>query len=216
MREMTGRYVLHGTYLSGPTYKVALLLSLLGHKFDYVHTNLQAGKQKEPEFLAKNHFGQVPCLTDRRTGFSIAQSGVILEYLAETEKRFLPTSDIARLRAREWILWDFDRLVPNIYRPRARKLGFRPADPETLRMYTNDGNAALAFLDRHLANGSWLVDQEPTIADVDLYGVVSYAPEADFELAHYPGLQAWMLRIQALPGFRSADKLLPHKDATNV
>lgn len=213
---MTARYALHGTWLSGPTYKAALLLSLLGQRFDYVHTNLQAGKHKEPEYLAKNHFGQVPCLIDRKAGLSIAQSGVILEYLADAEKRFLPADGVGRLRAREWILWDFDRLVPNIYRPRARKLGFRPADPATLQMYANDGDAALTFLDNHLKNGSWLVGREPTIADVDLYGVVSYAPEADFDLARYPSLQAWVSRVQALPGFRPADTLLPRQDAADV
>src|SRR5262245_26543269 len=36
-RQMTKRFTLHGIWLSGPTYKVALMLSLCGEPFDYVH-----------------------------------------------------------------------------------------------------------------------------------------------------------------------------------
>jgi|SRR6185437_3328345 len=213
---MSARYVLHGTWLSGPTYKVALLLSLLGQKFDYVHVNLQQGWNKQPEFLSKNRFGQVPCLIDRAAGYSLAQSGAILEYVAANEGRFLQEDTLARQRAREWIFWDFDRLAPNIYRPRARKLGFRPADAETLQMYMKDGNAALKVLDEALAAGPWLLGQAPTIADVDVYGVASYAREAGFDLASYPNIGAWMSRMRSLPGFRSADALLPKQDAAEI
>ncbi len=79
---MTNRYTLHGTWLSGPTYKVALLLSLLRKRFDYVHVDLRTGKNKEPDYLSKNRFGQVPCLVDRQNQFAICQSGLILDYVA--------------------------------------------------------------------------------------------------------------------------------------
>jgi glutathione S-transferase len=120
------------------------------------------------------------------------------------------------LRAREWIFWDFDRLVPNIYRPRARKLGFRPADPETLQMYINDGRAALAVLDGELGKTPWLAGKDPSIADVDVYGVVRYAPEGDFDLSAYPNVAAWITRLENLPGFRSPEKLLPQTSVQDV
>ena len=101
---MSVRYVLHGTWLSGPTYKVALLLSRLGHKFDYVHIDLQKGHNRQSDFLSKNRFGQVPCLTDRETGYSLAQSGAIIEYVASNEGRFLPEDTLARQRARVALL----------------------------------------------------------------------------------------------------------------
>lgn len=210
---MSTRYVLHGTWLSGPTYKIALLLSLMRCKFDYVHVDLRTGKNKEPEYFEKNRFGQVPCLVDRETNFSLCQSGSILEYIAEAEGKFLPLTKLEQLRAREWILWDFDRLVPNIYRPRARKLGFRDADAATLQMYMNDGNAALKVLDGALSTGEWLVDGYPTIADIDLYGVVSYAPEGGFDLSQYANVSSWMKRLEALPGFLPAERLLPKTSA---
>lgn len=213
---MTNRYTLYGTWLSGPTYKVALLLSLLEQRFDYVHVDLRTGKNKEPDYLSKNRFGQVPCLVDAKTKFAICQSGVILDYVAGEERRFLPSDVLGRLRAREWILWDFDRLVPNIYRPRARKLGFRPADLATLQMYVNDGQAALGVLDKELGKTIWLAGKDASIADIDVYGVVRYAREGDFDLSTYPNVCAWMGRIEELPGYRPPEKLLPQKSVQDV
>lgn len=206
---MMNSYVLYGTRLSGPTYKVALMLSLSGEKFDYVHVDLRSAAQKQPAYVKLNWFGQVPCLVEASTGRALCQSGSILQYLAHKLGKFAGRTEEEGIRAREWIYWDFDRLVPNIYRPRAKKLGFRPAHELTLAMYMDDGNAALKALDDWLDGRSWLVGEEPTIADIDLYGTVSYAAEAGFDLDEYPQLGGWVTRFQALPGFRPAEDLLP-------
>jgi glutathione S-transferase len=206
---MTSPYVLYGTRLSGPTYKVALTLSLLGEKFDYVHVDLRSAAQKQPAYRQLNRFGQVPCLVDVASGLALCQSGSILQYLANKSGKLAGKTDEEGIRAREWIYWDFDRLVPNIYRPRAKKLGFRPAHKSTLAMYMDDGNMALKMLDDWLDGRHWLASEEPTIADVDVYGVVSYATEAGFDLGIYPNLFGWIGRFQALPGFRPAEDLLP-------
>src|SRR5690242_4226881 len=196
---MTSPYVLYGTRLSGPTYKVALTLSLLGVDFDYVHVDLRSGAQKQPAFLRLNRFGQVPCLVDKTSGLALCQSGSILQYLAEKHGKLGGRTKEESIRAREWIYWDFDRLVPNIYRARAKKLGFRPAHDSTLAMYMDDGSAALKLLDDWLNGRTWLAGDEPTIADIDVYGVVSYATEAGFDLPGYSNLSAWLGRFQSLP-----------------
>ncbi len=206
---MASRYVLHGTWLSGPTYKVALMLALLGERFDYVHVDLRTGENKQQRFLDRNRFGQVPCLIDTRKELSLCQSGSILQYLADEAGNWGGATHKDQLRVREWIFWDFDRLVPGIYRPRANKLGFRKDHQSTLDTYLSDGNAALSVLDDNLRERDWIVGDHPTIADVDIYGVVSYAREAGYDLARYPHLSGWIGRIQTLPGFRPASDLLP-------
>ena len=206
---MTSLYVLHGTRLSGPSYKVALTLSLLGVVFDYVHVDLRNAAQKTPAFLKLNRFGQVPCLVDNASKVALCQSGSILQYLAEKHGKLSGSTKEEGIRAREWLYWDFDRFVPNIYRPRANKLGFRPAQQLTLAMYMDDGNAGLKVLDDWLSGRRWLASDEPTIADIDVYGVVSYATEAGFDLPSYPNLGGWLDRFQKLPGFAPVEDLLP-------
>jgi len=207
---MTTRYVLHGIFASGPTYKVGLMLTLTSTAFDYEHVNMMQGAHKTPEFLAKNRFGQVPCLEDRQTGALMCQSSAILEYLAETTGKLLGADAAERQVAREWVYWSNDRLARGVYRPRAFKFGFAKAHDEVVSHYTNEGKAALTELDKHLAGKSWLAGGGgPTFADVDVYGVVGYAPHAGHTLADWPNVAAWVARVEALPGFQSIDALLP-------
>jgi glutathione S-transferase len=206
---MPARFVLHGLFRSGPTYKVGLMLALAGEPFDYVHVDLPTGEHKQPDYLAKQRFGQVPLLVDRQNGRHLCQSASILEYLADMTGKFGGANLDERIQAREWLYWDFDRLAAPIYRSRGMRLGVRPNVPEFVQAYAKEGNAALKVLDSHLAGRSWAVGEGPTIADIDLFGVVAYAEEAGFDLSPYAQVGAWMKRIEALPGFNGPQSLLP-------
>ena len=201
---MPARFTLHGAFLSGPTYKVGLFLRLAGEPFDYVHVNLAAGEHKGAEYRAQQRYGQVPLLVDNRNGRRLCQSAAILEYLADVTGRFGGADLDERIRAREWMYWDFDRLAAPIYRSRGFKLGFRQGTPEVVEMYANEGKGSLKVLDDHLAGRSWIVGEGLTIADIDLYGVVAYAAEGGFDLDDFGHVAAWAKRIEALPGFQPA------------
>jgi glutathione S-transferase len=206
---MTSRFTLHGIWLSGPAYKVGLMLSLAGEQFDYVHVNLRGGEHKQPEFLSKQRFGQVPLLEDSKTGLKLTQSASILCYLAEQLGKFGGASPQEAIAAREWMFWDFDRLAMHVYRMRGQRLGIRSMAQPTAEMHVADGQAALKVLDDHLAGRGWIVGDGPTIADIDIYGVIAYAPAGGFNLAAYPGISAWKARFETLPGFKPNDQLLP-------
>lgn len=206
---MPARFDLHGMFVSGPTYKVGLMLSLAGEPFDYTHMNLMEGEHKRPPYLSKQRYGQVPLLVDRANGRHLCQSAAILEYLADTLGKFGGASLDERLQAREWLYWDFDRLAAPLYRARVIKAGIRPAPAEVLEDCQNAVKAALKVLDSHLAGRDWLVGEGPTIADIDIYGVVAFAGAAGIDLADYPQVAAWAKRLEALPGFKPADTLLP-------
>ncbi len=201
---MPARFTLHGTFLSGPTYKVGLFLSLAGEPFDYVHVNLREGEHKQPSYLSKQRFGQVPLLVDNNNGRKLCQSAAILEYLADALGKFGGATLDERIQAREWMYWDFDRLAPAIFRSRGLKLGFFKAGPEVAEMFAAGGNDALKVLDDHLAGRAWVVGEAPTIADIDLYGGVAYAGEGGFDLVPYANVSAWKGRMEALPGFQVA------------
>ncbi len=205
---MAARYELHGIWLSGPTYKVALMLSLSGEAFDYVHTGPR-DRAKTPEYMKMQRYGQVPLLVDRTHGFNLCQSSAILDHLADDLKKFGGKDAHERIEAREWMFWEFDRLAPPIYRMRGQRLGFRSMAQPIAEMYVTEGNAALKVLEGHLAGREWLVGSGPTIADIDLYGVVLYAPAGGFNLTAYPAISAWMARMEALPGFGAPEKLMP-------
>jgi glutathione S-transferase len=208
---MSPRFTLHGIFLSGPTYKVAIALALSGEAFDYVHLNLRAGEHKVPGFLAKQRYGQVPLLEDASNGRKLCQAAAILEYLADVTGKFGGSTLEERMQAREWMFWDYDRLAPAIYRMRGIKIGFRSAPQPVAEMYHAEGKIALQVLEDHLKGRDWLVGEAPTMADIDIYGVVCYAPAGGFRLADYPNLTGWMKRFEALPGFGTPEQLLPRQ-----
>jgi glutathione S-transferase len=208
MSKMT----LHGIWLSGPTYKVGLALSMMGQPFAYKHVDLRAGAHKKPEFLAVNRYGQVPALEDG--DLKLCQSGSILIYLADKLGKMGGKTPEQKARTREWIFWEGDRLAANIYRPRAIKRGFMKAEDSVYAMYVNMAKDALKVLDTELgAGGPFLVGAEPTIADVAVYGDVAYAGEADIDLSPYANVTAWMARLEKLPGFKKYEDVLPKADA---
>jgi len=204
---MVNRFKLYGHQLSGPTYKVALMLALSGEPVDYHHVDLRAGAHKQPDYLAKNRFGQVPCLYDGTHHY--CQSASILQYLAEVLKKFGGKNAEEHARIREWMFWDFDRLAPGIFRSRAYKLGLRKGEPPVVDSFKADGEAGLAVLEAHFSKNEWLVGGKPTIADIDCYGVVYYAPAGGFDFAKYPKLADWKKRFEALPGFGVPEKIVP-------
>ncbi len=206
---MPARFELHGFAYSGPTYKVALMLSLAGQPFDYVHVNMMAGEHKQPPYLAKQRYGQVPLLVDRNNGRHLCQSAAILEYLADTLGRFGGATLDERLQAREWLYWDFDRLAPSIYRARGIRAGILKGGQESLELCAANAASALRTLDRHLSGRNWIVGERATIADVDIYGVLVYAGDAAVDLAPYANVTAWLERVEALPGFKGPRDLLP-------
>ena len=115
---MAAPYKLHGVWLSGPTYKVGLMLSMTGQKFDYEFVNLREGGGQKPEYKAKSRWGQVPCLTVAATGKNLVQSAAILGYLAQATGKFAGANPDEQQEIREWMLWTADRAAPPIYRLR--------------------------------------------------------------------------------------------------
>ncbi len=201
------RFTLHGFALSGPTYTVALMLSLCRHPFSYIHVNLREGAHKQPDYLVKNRYGQVPCLRDGQ--IFLSQSAAILEYLAGKLGKFDGKTEAEQQRVREWMFWVWDKLAAPIYRLRQRARGLRQFGDEVKVMYDGEARGALAVLDHELARSEWLAGRKATIADIDAYGVIRYAAEAGMDISGYPRIADWKKRFEALPGFATPEQLLP-------
>ncbi len=202
-----GRFTLYGFATSGPTYTAALMLSLCKHPFSYIHVNLREGSHKQPDYLVKNRYGQVPALRDGQT--VIVQSAAILMHLSESLGKFDAKTPLERHRVREWLFWQWDKLSVPVFRLRQRARGQRQFGDEVRIMYDTEAKAALAVLELELAKAEWVVGKKPTVADVGIYGVLRYASEANIELGHYPHITAWKKRFEELPGFATPEQLLP-------
>jgi len=201
------RFTLHGNMTSGPTYTVGLMLALCRHPFSYIHVNLREAQHKQPDYLVKNRFGQVPTLRDGQ--MFLVQSAAILIHLAESLKKFEAKTVLEKQRVLEWMFWNWDKLALPVFRLRARARGFRQFGDEVRVMYDTEAKAALAVLDHELTKSEWIVGKKPTIADVGIYAVIRYTPEANVDTSHYQHVVEWKKRFEALPGFGTPEQILP-------
>lgn len=201
------RFTLHGVMTSGPTYTVGLMLSLCRHPFSYIHVNLREGQHKQPDYLVKNRYGQVPTLRDRQ--MFLVQSAAILMHLSDALKKFDGKTPAEKQRISEWLFWNWDKLALPVFRLRARARGFRQFGDEVRVMYDTEAKAALAVLDHELAKAEWIAARKPTVADIGIYAVIRYAPEANIDLTPYANISTWKKRFEALPGFGTPEQILP-------
>jgi glutathione S-transferase len=212
---MSDGFVLHGSPHSLPTYRVALMLRLCGRGFRFRYVSFQRRMHLTPEFCALSRWGQVPVL--EYDGRVLLQSAAILEYLSETFGRFGGDS-MSRQEIREWLFWDADRLYPPLYNWYSVELGRRGLlplsfDPAVVARWMTQGAAALGVLDAHLADRGFLVGGEPTIADITSYADIAFAKLSGRDLAEWPNVAAWAVRIETLPGFAAPFDLLAMQDA---
>lgn len=184
--------------LSGHSHRVELLLSLLKLPTELVFVDLAKGEHKKPEFLAINAFGQVPVIDDN--GTVLADSNGILVYLAQKygSGSWKAQDPLTEARIQRWLSVAAGQVA---YGPAAARLitvfgaAFN-ADEVIGRAHT-----LLKVMDNELADSPYLAGNEPTIADVANYSYIAHAPEGNVSLAEYPHVQAWLQRIEALPGF---------------
>lgn len=205
---MDDRLTIYGSFTSSSTYKPMLYLALARLPFSFKTVNLKNGVQKLPEYLAINRYGQVPAL--RHRGLTIVMSNLILDYLARTTGHFEPASEQDRWHAREWLCWENDAIT-NVARVRhfAR---FRKVAPEVTAHFTPLAEAALGFIDTALEGREWLVGDACSIADIGCWGRMVFMAEGGFDIARWPNLEAWSLRLKAMPGFALPYDLIPKKD----
>ena len=201
------RFTLYGFATSGPTYTSALMLSLCKHPFSYIHVNLREGAHKQPDYLVKNRFAQVPALRDGQ--LMAVQSAAILIHLSEVLGKFEGKSPVEKQRVTEWLFWAWDKLAIPIFRLRARARGTRQFGDETRTMYDTEARAALSVLEHELAKNEWIGAKKTSIADIAIYGVLRYAQEGGVDVMHYPHVIAWKKRFEELPGFATPEQLLP-------
>jgi glutathione S-transferase len=205
---MADHFTLYGTPTSGPVYKVALALSLLGLPYRYRFVDFTKREQKSSGHLALNRFGEVPVLAVEN-GPILSQSGAILEWLADRYGRLAGSYP---LEARQWLFWTADRLAIPVYRARAVRRGRLVAGPETEAFFRDAATPAFDLLEKHLSAQDWLVGDEVSIADIDLYPVLYWTAEAGIELADWPEVAAFKVRFEELPGWKPQPELAPAHD----
>jgi glutathione S-transferase len=184
--------------LSGNAHKVRNLLSLLGVPHELVPVALGEGEHKEPAYLARNPFGQVPVLVDGDS--VIRDSSAILVYLGRKfgGGEWLPVDAEGEARVQEWLATASTHIADGPAHARLIELFGAAGDMEAAR---EKAHVVLAIFEAHLEERAFLAADRPTIADVANYSYIALAPDGGVQLDAYPNVRAWLERLEKLPGF---------------
>ena len=185
--------------LSGHSHRVELFLSLLGLDFELVDVDLVNGEHKQPAFLAKNPFGQVPVLDD--DGQIINDSNGILVYLArkyDADELWYPADPVQAAEVQRWLSVAAGQIANGPAAARLVNVFGAQLDKDAL---VEKSHALLGVMETELGSREFLVGNSPTIADVAAYTYIAHAPEGDVSLANYPNVRDWLARVQALTRF---------------
>lgn len=194
---------LHSAPMSGNSYKVRLLMGLLGTECEIVDYDTKGGETHAPEFLENvNPDGKVPVL-ELDDGTTLQESGAILFYLAE-DTPYLPEEKLGRAQVLRWMFFEQYSLLPYLSRPRLWRMWdveITAQRKTELNGLFEQGYRALGVMERHLGGQKFLVGDRPTVADVALYAYPNLCPEGGYDLEGFPALRDWMVRISVLPAY---------------
>ncbi len=200
---------LYGFGESGNAYKVALALRAMGIEHTLRPVDFFAGETRTPEYRALNPMGEVPVLVDGDT--TLSQSGVILDYLSSKTGQFGGRSATERREVLRWMFWDNHKFTGQIANRRflANFLPEPKQPKEVIGFLDGRIKAASHVLEAHLTGRDWVASEVPTIADLSLCGYLFYPEAKGIDRADWPAIDAWLARIEALPGWAHPYEVMP-------
>ena len=200
-------FALHCFAQSGNAYKPALMLELAGADWTPRFVDYFGGETSTPAYRAINVMGEVPVL--EHSARRLSQSGVILDYLAQTLGKFGPGDDEERREILRWLLFDNHKLTSYTATYRFMRTFTRNADRAVVAEFRKRAEIAWGVLDAHLDRRRYVAADRLTIADISLCGYLFWPEEIGVDWERYPRLRDWLARIRDEPGWVHPYALMP-------
>ena len=192
---------LFGNLDSGNVHKVQLILRRTGRPYRRVDVAQTRNEPRDARFLALNPMGKVPAVL-REDGRVLTESGAIMYHFCQGTGLWPDVID-ARTEVLRWMFFEQYSHEPAL------------AVMRYLRHFTDDparhagrvaeleprARHALGVMESRLGSNDWLVEETCSIADYALYPYTRSADSVGFEISDYPGIQAWLSRVESQPDF---------------
>jgi glutathione S-transferase len=153
------------------------------------------------DFLKINPRGYVPVL--EVDGEMHTEVVALVQYLAELapESNLLPAAgSAARFRASQWLGF----ISSELHKTLSPWLFREDAHDSTKNAVRAKIASRFAELESHLADRSYLMGEQFTVADAYAFTIVSWSSFLKIDLKPYPKLQAYQARVAARPKVREA------------
>jgi glutathione S-transferase len=198
---------------SGNSARAAFGLYEAGAPFQPHLLDTRAGENRSAAYLAVNPMGKIPALVDG--AFKLWESNAINWYAAEKFPRahLVPASIEGRARVQRWLFFQSAHVspacIPVFRATNARVQAFwqTSGDPQATEAARKELARYLPVLEAGLADREWL-ERDFSLADVAYAPHVMLVAEGGFDFSPYPGVRAWLERMEARPAWRKTAKLI--------
>jgi glutathione S-transferase len=198
---------LYDSKISPYARKVRLVAAELDIPIEKISLDFQKGDPQKPEYLALNPNGKVPTIDD--DGFVLWESIAILKYLAGKKRGLLPADARGAAQADQWMYWWANHPEPAIelllYELALKPFFGKPGNDASIMQEARD------LLDRYLpVLDKQLKGKEYVLGDLSIVDFAIAPPlelaqrRLNVDLAKYPGITAWLARLQAKPYWKTA------------
>lgn len=158
--------------------KVSIMLEEIGLPYEAHKIDIMANETWTPEFLSLNPNGKIPAILDPNgpggAPLALFESGAILLYLAEKSGKFLSADPALRYETIEWVFFQMASIGPMFGQVGYfhKFAGKEIDDKRPLKRYVDETVRLLGVLDKRLADHTYLMGHDYTIADIATLGWV--------------------------------------------
>jgi len=187
--------------------KACAVARYLGMQIEYTYLDPGKGEHLKPAYLTLNPNGKVPCLTDGQT--SIWEADAIICHLAQRAQSPLwPEEPERQTDVLRWLSWNsqhFYRHGGSLYFEHLIKPAIGLGAPDSAKVAEAQGwfRKHAAVLDRHLADRTWLLGDQMSIADFSVAVTLPYADRAAMPLDEFPNVVRWHDQLNELEAWRN-------------
>jgi len=192
---------------------VRLVLAEKGIRYDLVPVDVFAPEGAPTWYLELHPFGRIPAFEHGE--LRLFETTAIVRYVddafngpalqpAAPNRRAVTNQIIGMLDAYAYRTMVWDIYVERVSKPKDGGA----SDEMRIASALPIARTCLATLARLKADGSWLVGDELTLADLHAAPIFAYfvkAPEGRALLADHPVLSDWWERVSALPSFKATE-----------
>jgi len=174
---------------------VRIMMHEMGITAEYESVNLQTKvTETGKDFRAINPKGEVPTLV-LDSGEILTENAVILQYLVQLthSMEFLPpVGDLNHYRVLEWL-----NFVSTDLHKGCGPL-FNSQVPEALKesVFRPALKSKLAFVDKHLANHTYLMGDQFTLPDAYLFIILRWLHHLKIEMTEWPSLSRYFAALK--------------------
>ena len=178
--------------------KISIMLEECDLEYNVIPVDIGSGDQFAPEFLQISPNNRMPAIVDHDNGLSVFEGGAILMYLAEKAGMLLPSEQVARYEALQWLFWQAGGLGP-MAGQLSHFVNYTAEDiPYAHQRYDNEYDRLLAVMDVRLRDREFLAG-DYSIADIASFPWVMPYKRLGNDLDKFANLRRWFDAMKQRP-----------------